>query len=175
MKVNDTKMVMLEEIQDCGNFIMDVFYKPKGAPIVCGIISILLIITLNWIAIILGVFVLAIILFVQFKIEDYKTMTIYDRSVVIYDTHDLNKARKVCYEDVEEWTVKSSEGISDAVMLKLKDGEVVYKDTFQTSIAYKQLNKIMPEKESRAVQAEKNKQRSAKFKFKFPSFNFKKK
>lgn len=175
MKVNDTKMVPVDEILDCGTLVKEVFYKPKSAPYICAIFSLLLVITLNWVAIILGVFVFAFVLFVSFKIEDYKTMNIYDRCIVIYDTHDLNKARKVNYEDVEEWTVKSSEGISDALMLKLKNGDVVYKDTFQTGIAYKELNKIMPEKESRAVQAEKNKKRSAKFKFKFPSFNFKKK
>lgn len=175
MNNENSKYISVEELTDCGSLIKEISYKPKTAPYVCAGLAAVLLITMNWIAIILGIFIIAFILFVTFKIEDYRTLTIYDQCIVVYDRKNLDLARKITYDEVEEWTVKSAEGITDALMLKLKDGDVIYKDTFQTSDVYKALKKIIPMKETREVRAEKNRQKKVKFRFKLPSFDFLKK
>lgn len=158
------------EITGCGNCIKNIMFKPKSAPIICGVFALLLLLIRSWISIALAIFTIAMVLYVALKVDDYKTISIYDNCIVLYDTKQPELARKIDYADVVEWTVKASEGASDALMLKLSSGEILYKDTFQVSLVYKELNKLMPEKESRAIQAEKNKQTSAKFKFRFPKF-----
>lgn len=158
------------EITGCGKLIKNIMFKPKAAPIVCTFFAILLILIKSWISIALAIFTIVMVVYVALKVKDYKTISIYDNCIVLYDTHQTDLARKIDYSDVVEWTVKASQGASDALMLKLNTGEIIYKDSFQVSSVYRELNKLMPERESRAIQAEKNKQSSAKFKFRFPKF-----
>ena len=94
--------------------------------------------------------------------------------MLIYKLDNNDLVRKIAYEEVEEWTCKDDGGKSNCVMIKLKTQEVIYKDTFQSSKVYSQFDKIMHEKETRAIQQEKNRQRQLKFKFKF-KWPFKKK
>ena len=152
--------------------ICDIYYKPTFSLILGALFGVLMFFTGNILAIVLGVFVLAFVLFVYLKVQDYITLSIYPSFVLVYQLGNSEMVRKIYYEDVEEWTCKDSEGKSNAVMIKLKTQEVIYKDTFQTSKAYGKFDKIMHEKETRAIQQEKNRQRELKFKFKWP---FKKK
>ena len=118
------------------------------------------------------VFVLAFVAFVFLKVEDYLTLSIFPTFVLVYQLGSTEMVRKINYEDIEEWTCKDNEGKSNCVMIKLKTQEVIYKDTFQSSKVYGKFDKIMHEKETRAIQQEKNRQREFKFKFRWP---FKKK
>ena len=152
--------------------ICDINYKPTFSLILGAIFGILMFFTGNIIAIVLGIFVLAFVIFVHFKVEDYLTLSIYPSYVLVYKLDSSELVRKIYYEDIEEWTCKDSDGKSNCVMIKLKTQEVIYKDTFQSSKVYGKFDKIMHEKETRAIQQEKNRQREFKFKFKWP---FKKK
>ncbi len=152
--------------------ICDIGYKPTTSLILGVIFGVLMFFTGNILAIVLGVFVLAFAIFVYLKVADYITLSIYPSFVLVYQLKNEEMVRKIYYEDIEEWTCKDAEGKSNSVMIKLKTQEVIYKDTFQTSKVYGKFDKIMHEKETRAIQQEKNRQREFKFKFKWP---FKKK
>ena len=113
--------------------ICDIYYKPTFSLILGAIFGVLMFFTGNLLAIMLGLFILVFVIFVYLKVKDYITLSIYPSFVLIYQLGNTEMVRKIYYEDFEEWTCKDSEGKSNAVMIKLKTQEVIYKDTFQTS------------------------------------------
>ncbi len=167
MSEEKSQVLPIGEIKNEGKLIQEIFYKPKGATVVCLLVGLCFIVTLHPAAIALGIFILAVALFVIFKIKNYKTIGVYDRYLIIYATKDQNYARRIELDEIQEWTVKSGEGISDALMLKLQDGEVLFKDTFQIGLVYKSLNKVIPEKETRKIREEANKKKKLKFSWPF--------
>lgn len=154
-----------------------IMYKPKTTLLLAAVFAGAFILMGQLLTILLGVFIFLLALFVQFKVDDFPTLEIYKDYVLIYklDSHTL--VRKVNYDDVEEWTSMDNEGKSNCVVFRLKNGEKIYKDTFQSSKAYRELKKLMEDKESRVVQhrkmVEKNKKVKMKFKlpFKWPFGN----
>lgn len=171
---NNKEFVELSSIELTGNHICDINYKPNSTLIGAFIFSALMVITLNIYCVILGIFVLVYAVFVTKTVTDYRTLSIYDTYVLISEIDNADKVRKVNYEDIQEWACKNNEGKANCVMFKLKDGEVIYKDTFQFNKAFNELNKIMPEKETMAIKRERQRQVQMKFKFRLPKF-FKKK
>lgn len=171
MSEEKSPICLVSEIENNGSLIKEIFYKPQTATIICCIVAVLFIATMKTYAIILGVFILAIAVFVIFKIKDYKTLGIYDTYVIVYSTEDPNYGRRVEMDEITEWCCKNSQGMSDAVMLRLNTGEVIYKDTFQTNKAFKALDKIIPSKETQAIKAAENKKKKLKFSWPFKKKN----
>lgn len=167
---NNKEYVELSSIELTGNHICDINYKPNSTLIGAFIFAALMIITMNIYCIIIGVFVLVYAVFVTKTVNDYRTLSIYDTFVLISELDNSDKVRKINYDDVEEWTCKNNEGKANCVMFKLKDGEVIYKDTFQFGKAFNELNKLMPTKESMAIKKERQRKVQMKFKFKLPKF-----
>lgn len=157
----------LNEIENNGQLIANVYYKPNTATYICIVVSIAFILTLNPLAMFLGVFVLGIAAFVTFKIKDRITLGIYDTYLIMYSTDDQSMAQRFEYDQIAEWNCKSGTGISDALMLRLIDGQVIYKDTFQTSKVFKAFNKVIPKKETYAIREEENKKTKLKFSLPF--------
>ena len=162
MEENKEKYQNEKEVLRDGQMVVTINYKPKTAYMITILVSVALCLSFNWILVAFGVFVLALSCFVLFYVKDHKVMDIYDYYVLIYNL-DNDMVRRINYEEVTEWTCKHGETGADAIMLKLVDEEVIYKDTFHTGKAYRAFNKIMPEKES---QARKDAE-SAKTKLKF--------
>lgn len=167
---NNKEYVELSSIELNGNHICDINYKPMSTLIIGLVFAVLMLLTRNVYAIILAAFVLVYTVFVYKTVNDYRTLSIYDKYVLISEMDNPNKVRKINYEDVEEWTCKNNDGKANCVMFKLKDGEVIYKDTFQFNKAYNELYKLMPKKESMAIKRERQRQVQMKFKFKLPKF-----
>ena len=163
----------IENLDRTGNLIGKVGYKPRHAIIISCIAAGLLCLTMNWIAILLAAFIILISLFVNHLVKERLTMEIYDQYILLFDSDDNNLVRKIDYADIVEWGCKNSENAADALMLKLSDEEVVYKNTFQIGKALRFLNKVIPDKEERRIQEEKNKEK--KLKFSMPKWPFKKK
>ena len=167
MSEEKSLILPIGEIENKGTLIGEIFYKPKMPTIICVVVGIVCVASLKPVAVALGAFILAVAVFVIFKIKDYKTIGIYDSYLIVYSTKDPNYARRIEFNDIVEWTCKSSEGISDALMLKLKSGEILYKDTFQTSLVYKTMNRVIPEKETRKVREAESKKKKLKFSWPF--------
>lgn len=167
---NNKEYVELSSLELTGNHICDINYKPNRTLIGAFVFAALMVITMNIYCVIIGVFVLIYAVFVYKTVEDYRTLSIYDTYVLITELDNPEKVRKINYDDVEEWTCKNNEGKANCVFFKLKDGEMIYKDTFQFNQAYNELNKIMPEKESMAIKRERQRKVQMKFKFKLPKF-----
>lgn len=153
----------LELIDNDGQLIGEVFYKPHRAIIFGSITALLLAITRQPLAILLGVFVLALSLYVHYIIKDRKTLGVYDSYIIVYASDNPNLVRKISFDDIEEWDCKANENGVDAFMIKLIDQEVIYKDTFQLPKAFKLLRKVLPLKETRKIEEEKYKKKKLKF------------
>ena len=153
-----------------GKLLASIGYVPNMAFLVCGIVGVLLCVTRLWGLVILGVFIVVLTVSVKVFVKDYKVLDIYDNNLILYDL-DNTYARKINYDSIVEWACKHGTSSADAIMLKLNDEEVIYKDTFMIGKAYRVINKLMPEKESQAIKDKEN----AKTKLKFDIPFFKKK
>lgn len=131
------------------NHLATIMYKNNIAVYVMVVISIILIITLNIWGIVFGVVLLAVCLFVIFKIEDYKCFEIYQDAVLIYSDKKNGLVIKIDYNDIKEWTVNNRQQGANGIIFVLNDGKTIAKETFQLNKAYSQLSKVMEEKESR--------------------------
>ncbi len=171
---NNKEYVELSSLELTGKHICDINYKPTstliGAFVFVALMVVLTVFTKSIYGVILGVFVLVYAIFVTKTVKDYRTLSIYDTYVLVSKLDSPNEVKKINYEDVEEWTCKNNEGKANCVMFKLKDGEVIYKDTFQFNKAFNELNKLMPEKETMAIKKERQRQVQMKFKFRLPKF-----
>ena len=163
MEKNEQK---LDDIMNEGTLIGEVWYKPQRAVILSCILAFLLILTGNILAICLAIFTLAISLFVNHAVKDYKTVDVYDSYLIVYSSED-GMARKILFDDIEEWVCKNGTNAADALKVDLKDGEVIYKNTFQIGKLLRYMNKALPDKEAKKVQEEKNKDKKLKFSWPF--------
>ncbi len=149
-----------------------ILFKPKSTMLIAAVFAILFILMGQVLTIVLGLFIFAFALFVQFKVKDYPTLEVYDDFVLVYKLDSDSLVRKLDYCDIEEWTCKDNEGKSNCVVFKLYNGETIYKDTFLSGKAYRLFRKLMGDKESRVVQhqkmVERNKKVKPKFRFKLP-------
>ncbi len=150
------EFVNVEELKPEGKLIKKIGFKSKFSEVLFFIIGAALCFTFNTYAIILGLFLISIALAVFVLVKDYKTLDIYEKGVVVYDTKDVTKGLYIPYDDLQEWTGKYSEyGSPEAIMFKLKSGQQIYKNTFLANTAFLRLNKLIGEKESKAIAAEK--------------------
>jgi len=163
------KFQVTNDTEQLGSFIGEVGYKPKWALIICCVIGVALCLTMNWIAILFGVMLAGISLFLNYKVKEYKVMGIYDQGILLYPNPNKKEdsIRRIHFDEIAEWTVKSGANSADALMIQRADNEILYIVTFQTGKAANFLNKVIPNKESRKIQEEKNKQKAVKFKWPF--------
>lgn len=157
------KATDINELNITGNLVKNIFFKNNTSAYVIMICGILLFLLRSIWGYLLGAFAIGIALFVLLKVKDYKVMDIYDDSIVLYADEEAAKAAKIPYDDIIEWTIQNNASGVDAVMLKLKSGEVIYKNTFQVGKCYDALMKFISAKESRVIQMEKNRQKNFNF------------
>ena len=160
-----------EDIEENGNLIGTVMYKPMRAIYIVIATGIIIIAAVrNFWAILLGGFVIGIALIVLFNLKDYKVMEVYDDAFIVYAEAGGTKAARVVYDEIREWGIVSESAASTAIMFKLNDGQTFYKNTFRTGDAYKYLFKVMPEKESRQIQMAKNREKKLVFRNPFKNW-----
>ena len=162
MSEKNSKAIPVEEIIPEGDPLAKIRYVSSTATIISLIFGVVLCATLNWGFVISGLLIIALTILVKINVRDYPVLDIYDDHLIVYEL-DTAYARQIAIADIKEWTGKHGSAGADAVMLTLKDGEVIYKDTFMIAKAYRILNKIMPDKESQAIKDEENKKTKIKF------------
>ena len=147
----------LEEIKVDSKLIASVAFKPIKSPIIIGIVGIVALFINNiWLKV-LGIFFVAIALFVFLYVGDKKTIDIYETGSVIYNTKNSELAYWLDFENVEEWDITHESG-HDTVVFTLLDKNRAVVETFQTNKIYSALEKIIPEKNHIAIMAKKNKE-----------------
>ncbi|MBQ1827515.1 MAG: hypothetical protein II126_06025 [Erysipelotrichaceae bacterium] len=152
-----------EEIEITGKLIANIGFKLLTASyvmIAAGIAVIAL--TRNFWGIIFGLVPIALGVMAIIRIKDYRTMDIYDDSIVIYTDPSCEKAVKIPYEDIEQWSSESQANAADAIMLVLKNGLTVYKNTFQIEKATKALLVNLEKKEKRFLNQQKVREENAR-------------
>ncbi len=168
--MTDKNLKPLELLENDGILIGEVNFKPNRAIIIAFIAALALILTRHPLAIVLAAFILGIALYVHYNVKDRKTVGVYDNYLIVYGSENPELARRIDFEDIVEWECKTNQNGADAVMLKLNDEEVIYKDTFQLPLAAKLLRKALPAKDSRKIKEEKNKNKKLKFDNPFKRF-----
>ncbi|MBQ5445007.1 MAG: hypothetical protein IIU29_07460 [Erysipelotrichaceae bacterium] len=152
-----------EEIEITGKLIANIGFKLLTASyvmIAAGAAVIAL--TRNIWGIIFGLVPIALGVMAIIRIKDYRTMDIYDDSIVIYTDPSCEKAVKIPYEDIEQWSSESQANAADAIMLVLKNGLTVYKNTFQIEKATKALLVNLEKKEKRFLNQQKVREENAR-------------
>lgn len=153
-----------EDIEVTGRLIANIGFKLVTASYLMIAVGIgVIALTRNLTGIILGIIPIVIGVLAIIRVKDYKTMDIYDDSIVIYTDPSCEKAVKIPYEDIEQWSVEGQASAADAIMLILKNGLTVYKNTFQSEKAAKALLEKLEKKEKRFLNQLKVREENAKF------------
>ncbi|MBR0473386.1 MAG: hypothetical protein IJJ19_00130 [Erysipelotrichaceae bacterium] len=153
------KATEINAINITGNLVKSIMFKNNISAYIIMVCGAFLFLLRNIWGYLLGVFSIGIALFVLLKVKDHKVMDIYDDAIVMYADDEGKTAAKISFDEIIEWTIQNNASGVDAVMLKLKSGEVIYKNTFQVSKCYDTLMKFISERESRVIQMEKNRQK----------------
>ncbi len=153
-----------EEIEITGKLIASIGFKLLTASYVMIAAGIgVIVLSRNFWGIVLGIIPIALGVMAIIRIKDYKTMDIYDDSIVIYTDPSWEKAVKIPYDDIEQWSSESQANAADAIMLVLKNGLTVYKNTFQIEKATKALLENLEKKEKKFINQQKVREENAKF------------
>jgi hypothetical protein len=155
--MNNEELRDINEIRPAGKPLKAITYKPYSACYICIAAGIGMLLLRQWVFLVLGAVFIFAAVFVLWKIKDHKVLDIYQEGVLIYGTGDETKGLFVKYDDLKEWTTKSSQGGSEAVYFLLSNGIQIYKDTFQAAAAYRELIKLQETKESEHIRLEKMK------------------
>ena len=147
----------ISDINVDSKLVVNGAFKPFKSVIIIGVVGVALLFVKSPLIKILGVFFIAMALFVYFFVNDKKTIDVYEKGCVIYNSKDQNLAYYLDFADVEEWDV-SHEGGHDTIEFTLLDRNKAVVDTFQTTKIYNALDKLIPEKNHLAIQAKKNKE-----------------
>ncbi len=155
--------VDISELDTNGEYVKSVYFKNKTSSIIILITGLLLFLIKSIYAYLLGAFGICVALFVLFKIEDHKAFDIYKGFLIIYTNDEGTKGFRVDFDDIAEWTTRSNVSGVDAIMIRLKNGQLFYKNTFQLGRFYETMMRLLPEKESRVMAMEKNRQKEWNF------------
>ena len=153
-----------EEVATNGALLGTVGYKPKAPIIVVGVCGLLLIVTLNWVAMLLGAFFLVLAIAVWKFVQDYTTMEVYEGGILCYHPEKHDHAFFISFDLIHEWSVNIVKKY--AVYIKLNNQNSFLVDTYRCGEAVKLLNKTIPDKSAEQVRIREN--RNKKWKFKNP-------
>lgn len=153
----ELKYQKLDEIKPEGKLLASVAFKPVVAPIVIGILGIALLFVPYMLVRILGAFFVAMAAFVLIYVKDKKTIDVYEKGCIIYNSKDSTLAYYLDFELVEEWDVLHDSG-HDTIEFTLTDKNKAIVDTFQSNKVYSALDKAIPDKSHIAVLERKNKE-----------------
>lgn len=144
--MNESLYKPREEVQPAGNFVKNIGFRPKKAPIFSIIIGLALLLFRNFYASILGIFFIAMALFVLFEVKERKVMDIFDQGIMLYGDHEAKMACFIGFDRIREWGVDHKNG-HDTLEFDLDDGNVIYVDTFEADSAFRVLYGLIKEKE----------------------------
>ena len=108
--------VDIQELNITGTPLRSIFFKNNNSSVIVIIAGILLIMLRKPASIVLGIFCIALALFVWFKVGDAKVIDIYRDFLIIYSDKDPNKAIKVNMDEIEEWAIKNNVSVYDEIL-----------------------------------------------------------
>ena len=120
----------------------------------------------NLVAIIAGVCLVGLGVYLLVKMKDFPTMDIYEKALVLYTSPESKKVVRIPYEDINQWSIENKEGQMSAIKLIMNSGLTVYQPTFQLDKAARHLSQLIYEKETRII----NKKEALKKKLELPRF-----
>ena len=147
----------LDELKPEGKMIASAAFKPILAPIIIGVMGIALLFVPIFLIRVLGVFFAGMAAFVLIYVKDKKTIDVYEKGCIIFNSKDQTLAYYLSFEDIEEWDVLHESG-HDTIEFTLLDKNKAIVDTFQSNKIYNALQKAVPEKSHIAVLERKNKE-----------------
>lgn len=154
--MNDIRYKKVDEIEIKTSLLDSISFKPKKAPIICIVFGMAFFAIKSIWAILLGLFMIVMAIFVIKFVEDKKVIDIYQDGALIYKPDDNQYAYFLKYSDIVEWEVKDENG-HDYISFKFADGYKMIVETFEITRVYNALDQVIHDKEARAIQHEKNK------------------
>ncbi len=149
-----------------------IYFKPKYAQIIVALCGIALVFFGQIIAIIMGIFLLAFAIIVQFGVRDFLVFELTNHSIIIYDAKGKEEViEEIEYVAIEEWNVNRKKSYS--LYLKLIDGREILRDTYQVGKLERRLKKYIHDKETMEIQARKNRETKLTFRNPFKKNNTK--
>ena len=146
----------VEEVKAEGKFVKAIGFKPKVAPIIGGVIGLVLLFVNNIIARILGAFFVLLSFLVFKEIKDYKVMDIFDKGIMVYGDRENKLACFVPFDIIKEWSINRDNG-NDSLEVRLMDDSWFLKNTFEIDKVYKTLSSLIKEKDKNYIRQQKNK------------------
>ena len=151
-----------QDVATKGALLGTVNFKPKAPIIVVAICGVALIVTLNWVAMLLGAFFLVLAIAVWKLLQDYTVMEVYEGGVLCYNPNKHDLAFFVDNNDIHEWSVNIVKNY--AVYFKLNNQNSFFVETYHCGPAVKLLNKTIPLKNTAHVRVEEGRQKKWKWK-----------
>lgn len=158
MEENNYTYQNIKDIKVDSKHIETIMFKPRESQYICIALGIILFFVNHILARILGVFFVVMAFLVIYFVKDRKVAEIYETGIVIYNPVDIDLAYFINYGDVSMWEVNHDNG-HDSIILTLNDQRRAVFDSFQISKAYNALDKVIHDKEKRAIEAKKNKEK----------------
>lgn len=152
----------IEDVDKLGRPKKEITIKPYTAIVICTIVSVPMLFSKMWI---LGVFILALVVISAWKIPNEKRVAFYDEFLVIFPPERKDVCQKIEYDEVVEWRCNQGKAGADIFMLRLTDNRYVNVECFNVLKIYKQMDKIMPEREANFIQKQNVQNTPLKFNF----------
>ncbi len=151
-----------QEVATKGALLGTVGYKPKAPVIIVAIVGVLLLVTFNWIAMLLGAFLLLLAIAVCKLLQDYTVMEVYEGGVLCYHPDKHDHAFFVDFDDIHEWSVNIVKKY--AIYFKLNNQNSFLVDSYRCGEAVKLLNRTIPDKSSEQVRIKEGREKKWKWK-----------
>lgn len=148
----------VEDINVDSNIVQTIMFKPVKAPIICFVAGVAMLFINILLFRILGAFFILMAIVVYFGIKDKKVVDVHEKGLVIYNSSNQSLAYYLDFNDIKMWEVNHDNG-HDSIIFTLTDNQRAVIDTFQIEKAYDAIDKQIHDKEKRAIEAKKNKEK----------------
>lgn len=110
-------------------------------------------------AIVLGILLCALALFVQIKGKSYTQFAFYPDYFVVFDPADPDHCQKIARQDVQEWTIDTNHGTTQTLKVKVS----AYNQSLLSSHrVYRIFHKRFPDLETAEIRRQEFRQQAGK-------------
>lgn len=134
-----------------GTLVRHIRYKPVLGSLIISLLGAAALLIPNTVGRLAGIVLIAAALYVIFFVRNSQVMDIYTGGILAHADNNDSLVLFLPYGEISQWSVKRSGSGTQVVMLMLRDGQYVYKETFEMAGIRRVLLKYLPEKEFTAA------------------------
>lgn len=103
----------------------------------------------------LGIIMLALVLIVMIKVQDYIQFAFYQECLVIYHPGEHDTCQMIPFDQIAEWTILHHKSTGDTLYIHTKDNQDILEPAVHSSPVYQKMMKRLPKLESQELKMEK--------------------